>query len=375
MPLLNKQQTMSARRAIAAILTVGMSVSICVSVHAAGYFYTLKSAQSSGNANWCIEVPGSEYKSGKHLATAYCNGKPNQIFGYESGGTLTVGGLCLEGLAGKPNQSPSAGDPIVIGECDGSKDQIWEFVPFRDTPDVFAIVNSEGWCVTAGTPDIKQGGPLLLAPCTELPQQGWTIDQSGITEPEYYWYSGHRFCWYDNGWHGSGWYWCGENFNQGIGWGGPIGWRWWHHHGHPPHRARSHRLPLHQLKPHHERPYRGQTHQELPRDETPRHEPPAHVPPHKAPPRREPTHQVLPRHQQPRQASPHQEVPRRERRVIVPPHQPPSRPEPHRREQPHRALPRTETPRREPPRHLVPRPAPTRSELRRPEPRRQAPNR
>jgi Ricin-type beta-trefoil lectin domain len=365
MPLLNKQQTANVRRGIAVIFALGISVFICDSVHAAEYFYTFRSVHSSGNANWCIEVPDSEYKSGKRLATASCNGKPNQIFGYESSGTLVAGGLCLEGLAGKPNPSPSAGDPIVIDECDGSKDQIWGFVPFRNTPDVFAIVNSEGWCVTASVPNIKQGGRLSLAQCTEMPQQGWTIDQLATTEPEYYWYSGHRFCWYDSGWQGPGWYWCGENFNQGTGWGGPIGWRWWHHHGHLPHRARPHHLPPHQARPHHETPRRG----------TPRHEPPVHVPSPKAPPRREPKHQVLPSHQQPHQAPPHQEMPRRVPRVIVPPHQPPSRREPLRHEQPHRALPRHEAPRREPPRHVAPRQAPTRSELRRPEPPRQTPNR
>jgi hypothetical protein len=52
------------------------------------------------------------------------------------------------------------------------------------------------------------------------------------TESEYYWLGGHRYCWYDGGWHGGGWYWCGENFHRGIGWGGPIGWHFWFHHGH-----------------------------------------------------------------------------------------------------------------------------------------------
>lgn len=27
------------------------------------------------------------------------------------------------------------------------------------------------------------------------------------SEPEYYVYSGHRYCWYDAGWHSGGWYW------------------------------------------------------------------------------------------------------------------------------------------------------------------------
>ena len=31
---------------------------------------------------------------------------------------------------------------------------------------------------------------------------------------------GHNFCWYDGGWQGPGWYWCGYAWNNGYGWGG-----------------------------------------------------------------------------------------------------------------------------------------------------------
>jgi hypothetical protein len=38
-----------------------------------------------------------------------------------------------------------------------------------------------------------------------------------------YW-GGHRYCWYDGGWHGPGYYRCGLRWRHGFGWGGGIGW-------------------------------------------------------------------------------------------------------------------------------------------------------
>jgi hypothetical protein len=42
-----------------------------------------------------------------------------------------------------------------------------------------------------------------------------------------FFYFGHNFCWYDDGWQGPGWYWCGYAWNNGYGWGGGEGWRGW----------------------------------------------------------------------------------------------------------------------------------------------------
>jgi hypothetical protein len=41
-------------------------------------------------------------------------------------------------------------------------------------------------------------------------------------------FGGHRHCWYVDGWHGPGWYWCGYRARVGLGWGGPEGWQGWH---------------------------------------------------------------------------------------------------------------------------------------------------
>jgi len=52
--------------------------------------------------------------------------------------------------------------------------------------------------------------------------------QSSAAEPVAYFYRGHDYCWYYDGWHGPGWYWCGYEFRRGIGWGSPVwGWNSW----------------------------------------------------------------------------------------------------------------------------------------------------
>jgi hypothetical protein len=49
-----------------------------------------------------------------------------------------------------------------------------------------------------------------------------------IVQKAQFMYNGRNYCWYDGGWHGPGWYWCGYAFNTGFGWGGPMGWHNWH---------------------------------------------------------------------------------------------------------------------------------------------------
>ncbi len=44
-----------------------------------------------------------------------------------------------------------------------------------------------------------------------------------------FFFLGHNFCWYDGGWQGPGWYWCGYAWNNGYGWGGGEGWHGWNH--------------------------------------------------------------------------------------------------------------------------------------------------
>jgi hypothetical protein len=51
-------------------------------------------------------------------------------------------------------------------------------------------------------------------------------DMTVIENVQYVW-RGRRYCWYDDGWRGPGWYQCGYHLRRGFGWGGPMGWQGW----------------------------------------------------------------------------------------------------------------------------------------------------
>ena len=60
---------------------------------------------------------------------------------------------------------------------------------------------------------------------------GQAADGLSTVEKTQFYYSGRDYCWYPDGWHGPGFYWCGYAWRSGFGWGGPIGWRGWRPHG------------------------------------------------------------------------------------------------------------------------------------------------
>ena len=209
----------------------GTALSFATSSHAQDT-YTFKSVLSTPSASWCMTVPTSD--SNSHLVVTGCDGQPHQAFAYDNNSALTAGGYCVGGLSGSAKQPPGAGDPVAMTDCSGGDEQAWDLQPFKDQADVFAIANPDGLCITIVTTPVQSGTSLVLAQCAEQPTQGWVRGKVAAVEgEEFYWYGGHRYCWYDAGWHGRGWYWCGENLHRGIGWGGPIGWHWWHHRGHP----------------------------------------------------------------------------------------------------------------------------------------------
>jgi hypothetical protein len=74
---------------------------------------------------------------------------------------------------------------------------------------------------TAGAAAGAQAAPMLVA----------GVDHPGdaVLEKSQYIYGGHDYCWYDGGWRGPGWYWCGYAGRHGWGWGGPAGWRGWYY--------------------------------------------------------------------------------------------------------------------------------------------------
>jgi hypothetical protein len=51
-------------------------------------------------------------------------------------------------------------------------------------------------------------------------------DVNLVEKAQYVW-GGRRYCWYQGGWSGPGWYWCGYAWRRGFGWGGPVGWNGW----------------------------------------------------------------------------------------------------------------------------------------------------
>ena len=61
---------------------------------------------------------------------------------------------------------------------------------------------------------------------------GQTADGLGLVEKSQF-YGGRNYCWYDDGWQGPGFYWCGYNLRRGFGWGGPMGWHGWRGGGGP----------------------------------------------------------------------------------------------------------------------------------------------
>src|SRR4051794_34119935 len=56
---------------------------------------------------------------------------------------------------------------------------------------------------------------------------GDAADRVSAVEKTQFFYLGRNYCWYPDGWHGPGFYWCGYAYRTGYGWGGPIGWRGW----------------------------------------------------------------------------------------------------------------------------------------------------
>jgi len=75
---------------------------------------------------------------------------------------------------------------------------------------------------------VATGFALPLAGSAEAAMSGALPSTQVLpVENAQFFYLGHNFCWYDGGWQGPGWYWCGYAWNNGYGWGGGDGWRGW----------------------------------------------------------------------------------------------------------------------------------------------------
>lgn len=65
------------------------------------------------------------------------------------------------------------------------------------------------------------------------------VDTLTVIEKAQFVIDGRRYCWYDDGWQGPGWYWCGYRWRRGLGWGGGVGWHNWQHKGSVKHMGNS----------------------------------------------------------------------------------------------------------------------------------------
>jgi hypothetical protein len=71
------------------------------------------------------------------------------------------------------------------------------------------------------------GGTALTAQAMPVSSLGSEAGNTGLLQNVQFFFGGRRYCWYWDGWHGPGWYWCGYAFRRGFGWGGPSGWHSW----------------------------------------------------------------------------------------------------------------------------------------------------
>jgi hypothetical protein len=64
-------------------------------------------------------------------------------------------------------------------------------------------------------------------PSTQLTDGVYRTGDLPALETVQYIYGGRNYCWYDGGWDGPGYYWCGYAWRSGFGWGGGYGWQGW----------------------------------------------------------------------------------------------------------------------------------------------------
>jgi hypothetical protein len=75
-------------------------------------------------------------------------------------------------------------------------------------------------------------GCVSTASAAPSPQFGAdALNHVSSVEKAQFVFGGRNYCFYLNGWHGPGWYWCGYSWRRGYGWGGGRGWHGWHEGG------------------------------------------------------------------------------------------------------------------------------------------------
>jgi hypothetical protein len=94
----------------------------------------------------------------------------------------------------------------------------------------FVIITAAATVFVAGAPIMgaSVGAAAIVAP--EAIRAA--ADSLNMVESVQFFWGGHNYCWYDDGWNGPGWYWCDYGGRVGLGWGGGYGWHHWRG-GHP----------------------------------------------------------------------------------------------------------------------------------------------
>jgi hypothetical protein len=84
----------------------------------------------------------------------------------------------------------------------------------------------------ATTTALFAGGMLMngraeAAPVGAPNALGIAADGLDVSENAQFRFRGKAYCWYEGGWQGPGFYWCGYGSRHGLGWGGGQGWQGW----------------------------------------------------------------------------------------------------------------------------------------------------
>ncbi len=89
----------------------------------------------------------------------------------------------------------------------------------------FAVTVVAATIFVAGAPIM--GASVGAAPIVAPGAIRGAADSLNVIERAQFIWLGRNYCWYDDGWNGPGWYWCGQYLVRGVGWGGGYGWHGW----------------------------------------------------------------------------------------------------------------------------------------------------
>ena len=87
----------------------------------------------------------------------------------------------------------------------------------------FGTAVASALLAVSAAPSLAEAAPVGASAANAIYIPGKPLTLESVQ----YFYGGRRYCWYDNGWRGPGYYWCGYGARYGLGWGGGLGWRGW----------------------------------------------------------------------------------------------------------------------------------------------------